>query len=203
MFNLQKYNYDTEEVVKKITNFKDYYGQKGGVTLSGGEPLLQPEYLIELCKKLKKINVHIALDTAGYGIGKYEEILKNIDLIILDIKDITEERFKNLTNGEIQKVWEFLKIANKLNKKFIVRQVIVPDLHYNKEYLIGLNNYIKKHIKNIQKIEFLPYHKIGDQKYEKLKIPNPYKNKKAMDIEKCNKLFEEFMKIYNNKNSAL
>lgn len=196
MFNKQKDNYQADEIVKKIMNYKSYYGPKGGVTFSGGEPLLQPDFLIEICKLLKKENIHIALDTAGYGMGEYEEVLKDIDLIIFDVKDINDKRYKNLTGGNIKRVFEFLTAANKLNKKFWVRQVIVPGVHDNKEFLVSLDDYIKNNIKNVQKIEFIPYHKIGDSKYKKLGIDNPYKNKKAMDEQRCAKLFQEFMEIY-------
>lgn len=189
-------NYSPEDLVKKIVRYKAYYGKKGGVTFSGGEPLIQYEFLINTCKLLKQENINIALDTAGIGVGHYEEILQNIDLIIFDIKDITEERFRNLTGGDINKAWEFLNVANKLNKKFWVRQVVVPGLHDNLDYITNLAKYIKEHINNVEKIEFLPYHKLGDSKYEKLGIKNPYENKEPMDSNKCIELYEKFMSIY-------
>lgn len=201
-WNMQGLNYSSDELVNKLIRFKPYFKRNnGGVTFSGGEPLLQSDFLIDVCKKLKENDIHIALDTSGYGIGNYEEILKNIDLILFDIKDVTEERFKDLTGGKIDRVWEFLEIANKMNKKYWIRQVIVPGVHDNKEFLFELSDYIKNHFKieNIEKIEFLPYHKMGDSKYEKLGINNPYLEKKPMDTNKCNQLYNEFLDIYNVK----
>lgn len=118
MWHEQSQNYTPEELANKIKRFKPYYGATGGVTLSGGEPLLHWEFIINLAKILKKENIHIALDTAGYGLGNYEKLLPYIDLIIFDIKDIDEPRFKNLTSGNINQVWEFLNIANKMQKSF-------------------------------------------------------------------------------------
>lgn len=201
MWHRQGENYTPLELANKLKRFKSYFGSTGGITLSGGEPLLHQEFIIELAKILKEDNIHIALDTAGYGLGNYEELLHYIDLIIFDIKDIDDIRFKNITGGNIKKVFEFLSIANKLNKKFWLRQVIVPGIHDNKEFLILLNKYIKDHfiIDNIEKIEFLPYHKLGSEKYLALNIPNPYENLEAMDKFECEKLYQDFMNLYNTK----
>ncbi len=201
MWHKQPLNYEAIEISNKIKRYKPYYGNTGGVTLSGGEPLLHSDFIIELAQILKEDNIHIALDTAGYGLGNYEKVLENIDLIIFDIKDINEERFKNLTGGNINRVYEFLEVANKFHKKFWLRQVIVPGIHDNQDFLLSLNDYIKKHfnIKNIEKIEFLPYHKLGSEKYLSLGIDNPYKDLPAMDETKCANLYQEFMNIYNKK----
>lgn len=192
-------NYTVDELFNKIIRNKPYFNNGGGVTLSGGEPLLHSEFLIPFCKKLKSENIHIALDTAGYGLGNYEELLDLIDLIIYDIKDITEERYKDLTGGNINKTKEFLKVCNKLNKKFWVRQVVVPNLHDNLEYLTNLDKYIKDNINtnNIERIEFLPYHKLGSEKYISLGINNPYKDLIEMDVNKSKELYETFINIYN------
>lgn len=201
MWHRQGENYTEEELANKLKRYKPYFGTSGGVTLSGGEPLLHQDFIIKLAKILKEDNIHIALDTAGYGIGNYEELLSYIDLIIFDIKDINEVRFKDLTGGNIQKVWEFLETAKKLNKKFWIRQVVVPGIHDNENFLHLLNKYLKEHfiIENIERIEFLPYHKLGSEKYASLNIPNPYEELLPMDREKCEKLYHDFMNIYNSK----
>lgn len=199
-WNMQGINYTTNELLEKIKRYKPYYGDKGGVTLSGGEPLLQSKFTLDLVKKLKEEGIHVALDTAGITNEEYEEIIDNIDLIIYDIKDITESRYRDLTGGSIHKTWEFLEYAKKINKKFWIRQVIVPGVHDNLEFITSLSEYIKEHFNtdNIEKIEFLPYHKLGSEKYDALFIPNPYKDKEEMDKDKCNILYKEFKDIYNN-----
>ena len=187
-------NMTVDELVEKILHNKEYFGDKGGVTFSGGEPLIHADFIIEVCKKLKKHNIHIALDTAGVGLGNYEEILKYIDLIIFDVKHTTKEGYKLITRMDTDESFKFLEVANKLNKKFWVRQVIVPGITDTKEYLISLKEYINN-IKNIEKVEFLPYHKLGEEKYRKLNIPYPCKNIPEMDKNRCDELFNEFIKI--------
>ena len=188
-------NYTPLKLAEKILRNKNYFGDKGGVTFSGGEPLLQSKFLIETIKILKKENIHIALDTAGIGLNDYDEVLKYIDLVLLDIKHTNEKDYQELTGGDFNEALKFITALNKSGKEVWIRQVIVPGLHDNQEYLLSLNAFLKK-INNITKIDFLPYHKLGTEKYEALKLYNPYKDMPAMDKDKCQKLYEEFMKIY-------
>lgn len=196
-WNLKEYNYTPEELVKIIVKNKPYFKNGGGVTFSGGEPLLQSNFLIEVSKLLKKEDIHIALDTAGVGNGNYEEILKYIDLIIFDVKHITKEGYKDITNFEIDESLKFIDAANKLNKKFWIRQVIIPTINDNEEYLLSLKDFLKN-INNIEKIEFLPYHKLGKEKYEQLNIPYPYENIKEMDPNKCDELLKQLKNTMNS-----
>lgn len=182
-----------DEVVKKVVRNKPYFRRNnGGVTFSGGEPLLQVDFLIELCKKLKEEKIHIALDTAGVGIGKYDELLEYIDLVLLDIKHTSKDEFKDLTKRNIEESYEFIKALNKSGKPVWIRQVIVPGIMDNLEYLKSLNEYLKG-INNIERIDFLAYHKLGSEKYDKLGINNSYKDKEEMDKEKCDQLYKKFM----------
>ena len=197
MFTKKENNYSPEELVKKIVRNKPYFKNSGGVTFSGGEPLLQSDFIIECAKLLKKEKIHIALDTAGVGNNNYEELLKYIDLVLLDIKHTDKKGYKEITGREMKEINYFLEALNKSNKKVWIRQVIVPDVTDSKKYIDSLIEYLKQ-IKNIEKVDFLPYHKLGREKYIKLKIPYPYENKKEMDKEKCQKLFEYFQTKYNN-----
>lgn len=194
MWSKQKDNITVNELVEKILKNKEYFGKTGGVTFSGGEPLLHSDFIIEVSKELKKHNIHIALDTAGVGLGNYEELLKYIDLIIFDVKHTTMNGFKKVTQVTTNEPIKFIKTANKLNKPFWVRQVIVPGIMDNEEYLYSLKDYIKQ-INNIEKIEFLPYHKLGREKYIKLGIPYPCENIPEMNKNKCNELYEKFIKM--------
>ncbi len=191
------------ELAKKIINNKPYYKRNnGGVTFSGGEPLLQSKFIIETAKILKKDNIHIALDTAGVGLGNYEEILKYIDLVLLDIKHVTSDGYKYITGHSIDESKKFISALNKSNCKVWIRQVIVPGIMDNDKYLNGLLEVLKG-INNIERIDFLPYHKLGDNKYIKLGIDNPFKDIPAMDKEQCNKLYDKFMKMYNQYKESL
>src|SRR5699024_11015059 len=107
---MNEVNYDTDELVKKILRNKPYFKRNnGGVTFSGGEPLLQINFLLDICVKLKKEGIHIALDTAGVGTCKYKEILELIDLVILDIKHVTKEGYKDLTGRDIEESEKFIE----------------------------------------------------------------------------------------------
>ena len=177
-------NITVEELYNKIIKFKPYFGDNGGVTFSGGEPLLHSEFIIELSKLLKKDNINIALDTAGVGNSDYEELLKYIDLVILDIKDYREDGYKKMTGLDMNKFKEFLEVIQKLDKKIWIRQVIIPSINDNKDYILGLKEYIKN-IKNVENIELLPYHTMAIDKYKKLNINYILKDTKDMDIDKC------------------
>ena len=187
-------NYEPEELVKKIIRYKSYFGKTGGVTFSGGEPLLQPDFLIETLKLLKENDINTALDTAGVGVGRYDEILKYVDLVILDIKHAEKEGYKKITGQEITESEKFIEALNKNNKKVWIRQVVVPTIMDNMDYLVKLKKYLKK-INNIEKIEFLPYHKLGFEKYETLGIDYPCKNINEMDKDKCQELYETFINL--------
>lgn len=198
MWKVGEENYTSDEIVKKVLRSKPYFKDKGGVTFSGGEPLLQYDFLLETCKKLKEEKIHIALDTAGIGLGDYRELLKYIDLVLLDIKHITKEGFLDITCRDyLDKYKEFLKELNNSNVEVWIRQVIVPGVHDNKDYLKSLKEFIKSNINNVKRIDFLPYHKLGSEKYDKLNIINPYKDKEELDKDVCDRLYQEFMEDYN------
>ncbi len=198
-WTMKELNYTSEEIVQRILKNKPYYKNNGGVTFSGGEPLLQYDFLLETCKKLKKENIHIAIDTSGVGNGSYQELLQTIDLVLLDIKHITKEGYINITQTDnLNKFYEFVDQLNKTNVEVWIRQVIIPNVNDNEEYMNELANFIKTNIKNVKKIEFLPFHTLGNEKYKKLGIKNPYQDKLNMAQNKCNELYEYFLTKYNN-----
>lgn len=158
-----------EELLKKISRFKNYFGIDGGVTFSGGEPLLQPEFLLECLKLCKKENIHTCLDTAGVGFGEYDEILDYTDLVILDIKAVDEGEYKELTGQDIKYFYQFLDAVQRKNKKIWLRQVIVPNMNDDKEHIVALGKFAKR-LKNVEKVELLPYKTIGVHKYKDLNI---------------------------------
>lgn len=196
MWNKQISNMSVNDLYEKIKRNINYFGKDGGVTLSGGEPLLHLEFIIELCKLLKKDGINIALDTAGYCLKNCEELLKYIDIVIFDIKDPRETEFKMLTGGNKKYTESFIEQLNFMNKKLIIRQVIVPGYHDNLEFIIKLKKYITKTFKfeNIIKIEFLPYHTLGKEKYEKLGLNYPL-NISDMDKEKCKELYNFYLDL--------
>ncbi|GFZ31576.1 pyruvate formate-lyase-activating enzyme [Clostridium zeae] len=172
-----------EELIKKILRFKPYFSKSGGgVTFSGGEPLLQPEFLIECLRLCKENGIHTALDTAGYGLGNYEEILNYVDLILFDVKHIKKEKYKELTLSNIDESLKFLEVAQRLEKKMWIRHVVVPGMTDSEEHLEELSKYIMN-IRNVEKVELLPYHVLGVNKYEIMNINYRLKDVKPMNKE--------------------
>lgn len=178
-----------EQLVEKLVRFKPYYKDTGGVTFSGGEPLLQKEFLLEALKLCKENEIHTCLDTAGCGNGGYEEILKYTDLVLFDVKHYTKEGYKLVTGCEQDESLKFLDVLQKSGTPMWVRHVVVPGLTDGEEHLKGLEEYIKT-LKNVKKVELLPYHVLGVSKYKVLGIPYPLEGvepKKAEDLEEWKK----------------
>ena len=195
MWTKGKENYTPKELAEKILRNKNYLTHGGGVTFSGGEPLLQSDFIIEVAKLLKKEKIHIALDTAGVGNGNYEKILKWIDLVLLDIKHTNKDGYLNITSRTIDESLKFIEALNKSGKDVWIRQVVVPGIMDNIDYLTELVKTIKN-IKNVKRIDFLPYHKLGSEKYITLGLNYPYLNMPEMDKNECQELYNKFMELY-------
>ena len=183
----KSYTVSASELVSKVERFKKYFGNDGGITFSGGEPLRQPEFLLECLKLCKEKNIHTALDTAGVGFGEYDEILKYTDLVILDIKSTDEEEYKKLTGQSIKAFYSFLNACQKQGNKLWLRQVIVPNFNDTKENVLKLKSFAEK-LKNVERIELLPYKNIGKEKYKNLGILYRLEGVADMDEEKCKEL---------------
>ena len=167
--------YSADEIVEKVENYKNYIVPSGGgVTISGGEPLLQTNFLLELLPKLRDKGFHIAIDTSG--VFELTENIKKIinlsDLILLDIKCINDDICKKLTGVSNKKELEFAKYLSKINKPMWVRQVIVPGVTDKKEDLLNLKDFLST-LNNVEKIELLPYHDMGKFKWEQLGLKYP------------------------------
>ena len=153
-----------QELVKRLSRFKPYYGDKGGVTFSGGEPLLQSDFLREALPLCKAAGLHTCLDTAGCGTGGYEDILRFTDLVLLDIKHYTREGYQRVTGQTPDASLAFLDTAQKMNIPLWIRHVVVPGLTDGKEHFEGLDKYIRT-LKHVERVELLPYHVLWVHKY--------------------------------------
>lgn len=178
--------YIPEELVEKILRYKPYFSNNGGVTFSGGEPLMQKEFLIKCLKLFKKENIHTAIDTAG-SILEVEEVLKYTDLVIFDIKGTNKDNYKAMTGYNIDNSLEFIKLCQKMDKKLWIRAVIIPDINDTKEYINELIRVIKP-LKNVEKVELLPYHTLGVHKYKELGIKYKLDGIPDMDKDRCKEL---------------
>ncbi len=153
-------------IVEQATSMKPFFGKKGGVTFSGGEPTVQAEALVPLCRRLKDAGLHICIDTNGTIWNKHvEELFSIVDLVMLDVKHINSAQHEALTgrsNAQTLKTAEWLE-AN--NHPFWLRYVLVPKLSNAEADLRSLGEHFKNY-RNIERVELLPYHTLGVHKYE-------------------------------------
>ena len=188
--NKDALDFTPEELVNKISRFRSYFEKSGGgVTFSGGDPLRQPEFLKECLKLCKEKGIHTTLDTSGVGAGNYEEILKYTDLVLYDVKHLTREGYKDMTGIEIDETQKFLEACKKMGTKMWIRQVVVPGKTDSEEYIRELGKFIKT-LDNVEKVELLPYHLLGVNKYETLGIKYRLEGLEAMDKEACKALYK-------------
>ena len=161
--------YSSDEIVEKILRYKNYIIPNGGVTISGGEPLLQTKFLIELFTKLKKYNIHTCIDTSGSVVltDEIKELIDLTDLFLLDIKCINDEKAINLTGVSNKKELEFANYLSSINKPMWIRQVLVPGYTDDEQDLVKLKEFIST-LKSVEKVEILPYHDLGKFKWEQL-----------------------------------
>ncbi len=173
-----------QDLTQEIVKYKNYYGAKGGVTVSGGEPLLQIEFVTELLKSVKSQGINTAVDTSGFTFNKnseqsvklHEELDKYVDLYLLDIKHIVDSEHKNLTGVSNNNTLDYARWLSSRGKRIWIRHVLVPGYTDNDVYLHELANFIKTI--NVEKVEVLPYHTMGEVKYQKLGIEYPLKGVK-------------------------
>lgn len=187
----KKQQFTPQQLLEKIKKYKPYFKNEGGLTVSGGEPLMQSAFVEELFKLCKENGINTCLDTSGYG-ENYETLLNFCDLVILDVKELDEKKYKNLVGKNIDKFYKFLECCQAKNKKMWLRQVIVPGFNDDVESVLRLKEFAQN-LNNIEKIELLPYHTMALDKYEKLGIGYRLKGVLDMDKTKCKKL-EKYLK---------
>ena len=162
--------YSLEEILTKIEKYKNYFKPSGGgVTISGGEPLLQLDFLLELLPILKQDDIHIAIDTSGsfHLTDDIKKVIDLADLFLLDIKCINDEICKELTGVSNKLELAFAEYLNNIGKPMWIRQVLVPGITDRKEDLLTLKHFLAT-LSNVEKIEIRPYHDMGRFKWEQL-----------------------------------
>lgn len=176
--------YAPEEVVKEVLKYKSYL-KNGGVTVSGGEPLIQIDFVTELFRLLKEEGIHTALDTSGVTFSaadeitlqKHTHIIEYTDLVLLDIKHIDADKHKEITGHSNKNTLDFARFLSDNGTPVWIRHVLVPDLTDDDKSLLKLKEFILG-LKTVQKVEVLPYHTMGEVKYEKLGIRYPLQGTK-------------------------
>lgn len=170
-----------DELLAQALRYKPYWGDNGGITVSGGEPLLQLDFLLEFFTKAKAKGVHLTIDTSGHPFtreepffSKFEELMKVTDLVMLDIKQIDEEAHKTLTGWTNANILDLAQYLSDTGKKMWIRHVLVPGGSDRDDYLKRLDSFIKS-LKTVEKIEVLPYHTLGEYKWQELGLDYPLK----------------------------
>ena len=171
--------YTADALLEKALRFKTYWGTDGGITVSGGEPLLQIDFLLELFQKAKQQGVHTVIDTAGNPFTregeffrKFQALMEVTDLLLLDLKEINPERHRKLTGQENSNILDLARYLSEIGKPVWIRHVLVPKRSDYEEDLNALRRFLDT-LDNVQRVEVLPYHTLGVFKWENLGIPYP------------------------------
>ena len=180
-----------DEIIEEFNKNKPFY-KKGGITVTGGEPLLQIDFLTELFKRARSENIHTCIDTSGIVYNpqnkdlteKLDELLNYTDLVMLDIKHIDTKRHKNITGAGNENILEFAKHLEKANIPLWVRHIIIEGYTDKPEDLIALGEFIGK-LKNLKALDVLPYHTMGVGKYTELGISYPLEGMEALPVSKA------------------
>ncbi len=188
-----------DEILENALRYKPYFGDDGGITISGGEALLQAKFVRKVFEKCRKKGIHTCLDTAGNIINdEVVKLLKVTDYILLDIKYNTEELYKRYVGCSLSSVLKFLDLISNMEIKTLIRCVIIPNKNDNAEMIKYLCS-IKEKYKNIVGIELLPFNNICTTKYEHMGIPFPFKDISLPTAEKMKELRELVAKEINKR----
>ncbi len=170
---------DADELLNKALRYKSYWKNDGGITVSGGEPLMQIDFLLDLFKKAKAQGVHTVIDTSGAPFtreepffSKFEELMQYTDMLLLDIKQINDERHQVLTGKTNANILDLARYLSDIKKPVWIRHVLVPGRSDYDEDLIKLREFIDT-LSNVEKVEVLPYHTLGIHKWETLGYDYP------------------------------
>ncbi|NLW15442.1 MAG: pyruvate formate lyase-activating protein [Erysipelothrix sp.] len=172
-----------EALVNKLKRYKPYYKDTGGVTFCGGEPLNQPKFLYEAMKACKEEGINTVLDTSGFGnVKSFDDILSVTDLILYDIKGLMDDKYRKMTGVPIKVTQTFLEKAQAHEIPIWIRIVIIPGINDSYTYMDELAAYIAP-LNNIERVEILPYHTMGVNKYKTIGKEYPLEGVDAMNQE--------------------
>lgn len=171
---------DAAALAQKLTRYKPYFGAEGGVTVSGGEPLAQPEFVTALFGELHRLGVRTALDTSGAGsLPAARQVLAHTDLVLADLKFATEQAYQAHCGGSLAHTLEFLQLTQQMGVPLWVRHVVAPGLTADPASLRAIDR-LAHSFTNLQKIEWLPFHSLCREKYQQMGIP--FAMRDAMDV---------------------
>ena len=183
-----------DDIFEEILKYKNYISPSGGVTITGGEPLLQVKFLIELFKKLKAENIHTCIDTSGMVslTNDIKHLLSLTDLVLLDIKHIDTKKCKELVGFGNEKELSFARYLSNNNIHMWIRQVLIPGITDTEKDLLKLKDFVSS-LNNVDKIELLPYHNMGKYKWENMGLNYDFEGIRPAnqkDVNRAKKILE-------------
>lgn len=207
--NPDSWGYETDnlmsvdEILKQYDSVKEFC--KGGITVTGGEPLVQTDFVTELFKRAQEKNIHTALDTSGLlfnknNTQKIDELLKHTSLVMLDIKHIDNDEHKKLTAHPNTTILDFAKYLSEKNIPTWIRHVVVPNITYKEDYLTRLGEFLAE-LKNIKALDVLPYHDMGRGKYKELGLVYSLEGVPPLTKEEAIKARNTIIKALKSKRS--
>lgn len=186
-----------DELIQNIQKYRSYMNfSGGGVTVTGGEPLMQPAFVKEIFRRCKELGIHTALDTSGYVyLNAAKPVLDYVDLVLLDIKSSDPEIYRKVTSVSLEPTLNFAQYLNEINKPTWIRFVLVPDLTDPLHNIEGLAQFIST-LDNVEKVEVLPFHQMGAYKWEQLGYDYQLKNTQPPTPE----MIQQAINIFSNYN---
>ncbi|WP_036927447.1 pyruvate formate-lyase-activating protein [Segatella buccae] len=170
-----------DELLDRAEHYRSYWGREGGITVSGGEALMQIDFLTELFRKAHERGINTCLDTSaqpftrqGAWFAKFEELMKYTDTILLDIKHIDDDEHRKLTKHSNRNILDCARYLSDIHKPVWIRHVLIPGITDRDDYLARLRTFLDT-LTNVERVDVLPYHTLGTYKYEKLGLDYPLK----------------------------
>ena len=185
-----------EALIDQIQKYHSYMAfSGGGVTVTGGEPLMQPEFVREIFRRCRELGIHTALDTSGYvNLEVAKSVLDVVDLVLLDIKSFDRETYRQVTSVSLEPTLNFARYLSDIEKNTWIRFVLVPNLTNATENVEGLAKFISR-LKTVEKVEILPFHKMGEYKWQQLGYDYQLHNTPPAspeDVEKAREIFHKY-----------
>ena len=185
-----------DELITDIQKYKSYINfSGGGLTITGGEPLMQPGFITEIFRRCQELGIHTALDTSGYvNLATAKPVLKYVDLVLLDIKSFDRQTYQQVTQVSLEPTLRFARYLSEINQPAWIRFVLVPNLTDASKNIHGLAKFISQ-LNNIERVEILPFHKMGEYKWEQLGYDYQLKDTPSASpelVDRAKAIFQEY-----------
>lgn len=199
-----------DEILEMFERNRSFY-RTGGITATGGEPMVQMDFLLELFTKAKEMDIHTCLDTSGImfvedrrseAFAKIEQLMKVTDLVMLDVKHIEDIAHQELTGHSNEKILAFARYLDEIEKTVWIRHVVVPGITFVEDELVKFGEFLKT-LSNVEKLEVLPYHSLGENKYDNLGIEYPLKGVPQLTKEEAGEAEQIIHKAWGKKTQRI